>query len=842
MAHRIYLYNLNRGLLPEKVTARTENSDFLASILAGIGGNTEDNLLMVEWNYEVPLFLHPLFAHQPMISTPVFNGNDGGIYAPAALGIQRIKAFYEFIDKHKAQLIDDENAFDMAKQRIFKFLDEKVVHDFFHLDAWDVFNMDDEPHKTQAIRLLKDINTTNAILKEAMEQDDPSLLDNCPEFNQGSYHFQSFKPYLNHSGYGYGWEVISSGVYENEEAEDNEFPDQVFFTENGFKGMKDATGQVLIPALYDEVYYFPEGESFALVQKDLKYGYVSRQGALVIPLQYDDAFDLSKGTAIVKLNDKYGFLQPDQSKEVAFLYDDITDLSLEPHYFNVCRDESWGVANASNDILLPFEYLEEIICHGFDGYNYYSGLLKSNHQRHFFLQDFTKIGTDNVIAVQWAGFEQGQHFFVPTEVTSAEGKKSRKMESLIRQDGQMILPPEYQQISYCSGSQTYILKQKGKFGLFRIADGILLPCIYKRIDELNEGCFRIFQDEKVGFFDALEGRNIFISPQFDSMRDDIRRNKDGSWELLGFLDRAVFLVYSDQRMKPADHEIAARQLTKGYYPESLADEQREILADLAGTNAPALDLYHKGSKAFDEGDLDNAIKYHLLAAEKGDGDSMNDLGFIYSSNGPHYDANKAYFWYHKGMKAGSVDAMNGFAVCHLNGIGVKQDIDQAIRWYERAAEYGDGRAHANLADLYVEGIWVQQNLDKALKHYQKAEQLDFPNHGRHAYVLYLKEDYAAAIDYYKASAKEGDAQSAHNLATMYELGQGCKPDSRKALSFYHRALELGQTSTYLELIRLYRYDDEVKDQEKALELVALARAAGIDPPDENPPKKWWRFR
>lgn len=837
MAHRIYLYNLNQGLLPEKLANTTENPDFLASILAGIGGNTGDNLLMTEWNYEFPVFLHPLFAHQPLISTPVFNGTDGGIYAPAVLGIQHIKAFYEFIDKHKAELIDNEKAFELAKQRIFKFLEEKVIHDFFHLDAWDVFNMDEVPHKIQAIKLLNDINTTNAILKEAIEQDDPSLLNNCPEFNQGPFQFQNFKAYLNHSGYDYGWEVISSGVYEDEEIEGDEFPDQIFFTENNCKGMKDDTGQILIPARYDEVYYFPEGESLALVQKDGKYGYVNRQGELGIPLQYDDAFDLSKGTAIVKLNDKYGFLQPDQHQEVAFLYDDITDLSLEPHYFNVCKDETWGVANAKNDILLPCEYIEEIVCHEFDGYNYYSGMLKSTEQKHFFLQDFNKIGTDNVIDVQWAGFEQQQHFFVPTEVVYAAEKKRIKRQSLIRQDGHMILSSEYEKISYCSGSQVYILKQKGKFGLFRMADGILLPCIYNRIDELNEACFRVFKAEKVGLFDAMDGRNTFIDPQFDSMRDDIRRNKDGSWEILGFLENKVFLVYSDQRIKPVDHEIAARQLSVGYYPESLAEEQRKILADLAGTNAPAIDLYHKGSKALNEGDLDNALKYHLLAAEKGDADSMNDLGFIYSRNGPHYDAGKAYFWYHKGVKAGSIDAMNGFGICHLNGIGVKQNIDQAIRWYERAAEYGNGRAHANLADLYLDGIWVQQNLDKALKHYQQAEQLDFPSYGRHAYVLFLKEDYKPAIDYYKASAKEGDGQSAYNLATMYELGQGCRPDIHKALSFYHQALALGQTDTYLELIRLYRYHDEVKDKEKALEIVALAKAAGIDPPDEDPPKK-----
>lgn len=769
MAHRIYLYNLDRSMLPEQEQLTEESTAFLDQILAGIGGNSEENLLMVEWNYEFPLFLHPLLFDQAYISTPVYNGTEGGIYASAPSGIQRIKAFYEFIDKHKEQLIDDKAAFDAAKQRIFKFLDEKVVHEFFHLDAWDVFNMDDTSHKIQAIKLLNEINTNNAIIAEAIAQDDPDLLDNCPEFNQGAFGFQSFRPYLNHSGYDYGWEVMTSGVYDLEEQEEDDHPDQVFYTENEAKGLKDDMGKILIPARYDEVYYFPEEEELALVQKDDKYGYVNRQGEEVVPLQYDDAYDLTKGTAIVKLNDKYGFLQPLKSLEVAFLYDDITDLCLEPHYFNACKEDTWAVVNPDNDILLPFEYLKEIDCYAYDGCNLYSGIQKSNKQKHFFLQDFQKIGTHKVTSVEWAGFDQQQHFFVTTEIVPAGAKNRMKLQSLIRQDGQVILPLEYEQISYCSGSLVYILKQKGKFGLFRLSDGQLLPCIYNRIDELNEACFRVFQSGKAGLFDSWEGRNIFISPQFDSMRDYIRRNKDGSWEILGFLGQEASLVYSNQTIKPVDHEIASRQLSPAYYPESLADEQRKILVDIAGTNAPALDLYHKGSEAFDEGDLDNAIKYHLLAAEKGDSDSMNDLGFIYSQTGEYYDANKAYFWYRKGTKAGSSDAMNGFGICHLHGIGVRQNIDQAIRWYERAAEYGNGSAHANLADLYLDGIWVQQNLDKALKH-------------------------------------------------------------------YHQAVELGHTNTYLTLIRLYRYHEELKDEAKALEMAALARAAGIDPSDEEPPK------
>jgi hypothetical protein len=51
-------------------------------------------------------------------------------------------------------LTDDPEAFRAGKEKIYDFLENKALYNSFHLDAWDVFNMSDDPHEEQAADLL----------------------------------------------------------------------------------------------------------------------------------------------------------------------------------------------------------------------------------------------------------------------------------------------------------------------------------------------------------------------------------------------------------------------------------------------------------------------------------------------------------------------------------------------------------------------------------------------------------------------------------------------------------------------------------------------------------------
>lgn len=67
-------------------------------------------------------------------------------------------------------------------------------------------------------------------------------------------------------------------------------------------GFIDKNGKLIIPLIYDSASSFSEG--LALVKKDGKYGYIDKKGEVVIPLIYDDAQIFSQGSAWVKKNDK----------------------------------------------------------------------------------------------------------------------------------------------------------------------------------------------------------------------------------------------------------------------------------------------------------------------------------------------------------------------------------------------------------------------------------------------------------------------------------------------------------------------------------------------------------
>ena len=425
MAHRIYLYNFNHSQLAD-AASKEKNAGDLGGILAGIGTTDEENLTMVEWNYEFPIFLHALLSDNPFISTPLYNGDEGGIYAPALKGKVQLKKFYDFIERHAAILIDDQSAFLIARQKIFEFLDQRVTHNFFHLDAWDVFNMDEDSHEDQAIDLLEDIEISNALIAEAIDNDNPKLLDAHPDYDLGQSSFQSFREQLNFDGYDYGWRVIHSGVYD--------------------------------------------------------------------------------------------------------------DLDDESRYFIIEENELLGIENTEEEIILPIAYTS--------------------------IEEVDDLG--------------------------------------------------------------FVIVQNDRFGFFIPEEGIVQDCNIPTAAEMEE------------------------------------------WI--------------------ANYRITAAAKAFETYGGSVKEPE-------------AADLHNLAIDAVEEGDMETAFHYYEIAAEMGQPESMNDLGWYYSTP-DYYNENKSYYWYRKGAKAGSSMAMTGFGLCHINGVGIQQNLEKGIEWLLKAADLGEADAYIALISIY----------------------------------------------------------------------------------------------------------------------------------------------
>lgn len=146
------------------------------------------------------------------------------------------------------------------------------------------------------------------------------------------------------------------------------------------------------------------------------------------------------------------------------------------------------------------------------------------------------------------------------------------------------------------------------------------------------------------------------------------------------------------------------------------------------------------------------------------------------------------------------------AVALLYGAGpVHADTIDSIR---ARANQGDATAQDHLALLYRDGLGVRQDYQAALKWYRKAAaqgnaaaQSDL----REMYErgLGVREDYQATTDLYRKAAAQGFAKAQYLLAVMYEYGRGVTQDRQAAAEWYSKAADQDypKAQFYLDVMR-----------------------------------------
>jgi TPR repeat protein len=99
-----------------------------------------------------------------------------------------------------------------------------------------------------------------------------------------------------------------------------------------------------------------------------------------------------------------------------------------------------------------------------------------------------------------------------------------------------------------------------------------------------------------------------------------------------------------------------------------------------------------------------ALQLYRRAADTGDGEGMNAVGYRYNF-APTPDLDKAIHWYCMAVFRGNPRAMNNVAILFYNGQGVGQDREEARSLWRQAMERGSLNAKTNLGqDLASDGI------------------------------------------------------------------------------------------------------------------------------------------
>ncbi len=247
--------------------------------------------------------------------------------------------------------------------------------------------------------------------------------------------------------------------------------------------------------------------------------------------------------------------------------------------------------------------------------------------------------------------------------------------------------------------------------------------------------------------------------------------------------------------------------------------------------------FDKGMQAYDRVDYAAALREWRPLAEKGDAVAQFFLGFMY----------------HQGQ-------------------GVKRDYAEAVKWYRKAANPDIGnklRDHAEAVKRYwkVADRDVRNKIKEALDPIGPLADWNLPaltpvfaqfNLG----VMYnkgqgVKQDYAAAANWFRKAAKQGLGPAQNILGLMYTNGRGVPNNDAEAAKWYRKAAEQGHASAQFNLglsytdgrgvpkddaeaVRWYRKAAEQENASAQYNLGSMYRRGRGVPQDDAEAVKWYR--
>ncbi len=197
-------------------------------------------------------------------------------------------------------------------------------------------------------------------------------------------------------------------------------------------------------------------------------------------------------------------------------------------------------------------------------------------------------------------------------------------------------------------------------------------------------------------------------------------------------------------------------------------------------------------------------KERKKAAEK-----QYNLGLLYLfGDETEQDIKKAAECFQRAAQMGDADAQNNLGYCYAQGIGVRRNDQEAVRWY-RTASQNSKEAQYNLGLMYEQGRGVQRDEKEAERWYKKAAENGEVNAQYNLARMYemgsaviLKQEETAAWWYQKA-AEQNHASAQNNLGLMYAQGRGVEQNDKKAVEWYQKAAEKGNVSAQFNLGLMY---------------------------------------
>lgn len=129
-----------------------------------------------------------------------------------------------------------------------------------------------------------------------------------------------------------------------------------------------------------------------------------------------------------------------------------------------------------------------------------------------------------------------------------------------------------------------------------------------------------------------------------------------------------------------------------------------------------LTAFERGCRALDAGRLKVAFNIFKKAAESGDVDTFNNLGYCYGAGkGVKKNFKKAMYWYKKAVRSNQSTAVANIGTIYRD----RGNRERAIFWFKKAMNLHDDDAALELAKVYLQ-FKNKSNIFKAKKYLRRA--------------------------------------------------------------------------------------------------------------------------
>ena len=233
---------------------------------------------------------------------------------------------------------------------------------------------------------------------------------------------------------------------------------------NGKFGLIGKDGAVLIPVIYDNLRTFSYN-SMLLVSQDNRKGLISKEGKVLLPVQYEE-IELIERNILIKKDGKWGMLDKELKSVLELQYEEIQHMSVEggsgANYI-VTRNSKRGVADATGKLIVPVSY-DNFVPHA----NTYRGVYK-------FPLVCIKAGKYGIVdqagkVIVPFNFDQ----LIPLNSFLLIASKNNKFGVIeIYNPSSVILPMEYAFITYKQGNN--LIAYKDAFVRFRVSGNKVTP-------------------------------------------------------------------------------------------------------------------------------------------------------------------------------------------------------------------------------------------------------------------------------------------------------------------------------------------------------------------------------